>query len=88
MSEVSGKRLPVSGGFVHCLPGKPEEVQKCRFCVHSVRFITRTKDLPSPARAFCTMVRGTEDVDIKDVIEVVCDDVKQEGYRSILNVIS
>lgn len=88
MSEGTPRILPVSEGTVQCLPAKREEILKCRFCVHSVRFQTRQNDLPSPARAFCNRMRSTDEVDIKEVVKVICDDLRQEGYRSMLNVIS
>ena len=66
---------------------KREDIEKCRFCVHSVRFGIPGKEIPSPARAFCTMTRATEEVDLKKVISVVCDDAGEEGFRSIMNVI-
>ena len=88
MSGKSHRNLQVFGGFVQCLPDKREEVVKCRFCVHSVQFKTQNAEISSPARAFCSRVRSTDEVDLKDIVEVVCDDVKQEGYRSMLNVIS
>lgn len=80
--------LPVTKGTVECLPEKREEVEKCRFCVHSVRFDTATREIPSPARAFCSRSRATEEVDLTKVIRVVCDDTRQEGFRSMMNVIS
>jgi len=79
--------LQVTDGCVDCLPGKREEIEKCRFCVHSVRFDTASREIPSPARAFCTKSRSTEEVDLKKVVRVVCDDDRQEGFRSMLNVI-
>jgi len=42
---------------------------------------------PIPCPGFCTMSRATEEVDLKKVISVVCDDAGQEGFRSIMNVI-
>ncbi|HOJ95911.1 MAG TPA: hypothetical protein PK024_03615 [Methanospirillum sp.] len=79
--------LPVENGTVACLPTKREEIEKCRFCVHSVRFKIPGREIPSPARAFCTMSRATEEVDLKAVISVFCDDSRHEGFRSIMNVI-
>lgn len=81
------RTLLVEMGTVACLPTKHEDIEKCRFCVHSVRFGIPGKEIPSPARAFCTMSRATEEVDLKKVISVVCDDAGQEGFRSIMNVI-
>jgi len=81
------RTLPVEKGAVACLPDKREDIEKCRFCVHSVRFGIPGKEIPSPARAFCTMTRATEEVDLKKVISVVCDDAGEEGFRSIMNVI-
>ena len=87
MSTVT-RSLEVSKGTVECLPEKREEIEKCRFCVHSVRFGTASREIPSPARAFCSRSRATEEVDLKQVIRVVCDDTRQEGFRSMLSVIS
>lgn len=81
------RTLPVEMGTVACLSTKREDIEKCRFCVHSVRFGIPGKEIPSPARAFCTMSRATEEVDLKKVISVICDDAGQEGFRSIMNVI-
>ncbi len=82
------RSLPVEKGTVPCLPTKREDIEKCRFCVHSVRFAIPGKEIPSPARAFCNKSRATVEVDLKKVITVVCDDAGQEGFRSIMNVIS
>jgi len=82
------RTLPVEKGTVACLPDKREDVEKCRFCVHSVRFGIPGRDVPSPARAFCTMNRATVEVDLKTVTSVVCDDAGSEGFRSIMNIIS
>jgi len=87
MSTIT-RILEVSKGTVECLPEKREEIEKCRFCVHSVRFGTTTREIPSPARAFCSQSRSTEEVDLKQVIRVFCDDARREGFRSMLNVIS
>ncbi|MDD3977369.1 MAG: hypothetical protein PHI15_04345 [Methanomicrobium sp.] len=88
MTEKSTRTLKAEKGFVKCLPDKSENVEKCRFCVHSVAFLHGEKYIKSPARAFCTLTRSTEEVSLKDVTEVVCDDLRGEGYRSMMNVIS
>lgn len=82
------RTLPVEKGTVACLSDKREDIEKCRFCVHSVRFVIPGREIPSPARAFCSMSRATEEVDLKMVISVVCDDIREEGFRTIMNVIS
>ena len=84
----STRTLQVEKGTVACLPKRREDLEKCRFCVHSVKFIIPGKEVPSPARAFCSMSRATEEVDLKKVISVVCDDMREEGVRTIMNVIS
>lgn len=88
MAESPVRTLIVSEASVQCLPEKREEVLKCRFCVHSVRFHTKKTIISSPARAYCNRSRNTGEIDVKEVTEVICDDMIQEGYRSILNVIS
>jgi hypothetical protein len=85
---TSTRTLAVEKGTVACLSDKRESVEKCRFCVHSVRFVVMGKEVPSPARAFCTMSRATGEVDMQTVTDVICDDLRQEGFRSIMNVIS
>lgn len=82
------RTLQVTGRQVQCLAHKVEEIEKCRFCVHSVRFITPGGEVPSPARAFCTMSRYSGEVHLHEVTAVVCDDTRGEGYRSMLNIIS
>ncbi|MDD4127222.1 MAG: hypothetical protein PHV39_05990 [Methanomicrobium sp.] len=88
MTEKPKRNLKVDNGSVQCLSHKKEDIEKCRFCVHSVSFLENGKYIKSPARAFCTMCRSTEEVSLKDVEAVVCDDYKGEGYRSIMNIIS
>ncbi|MDD1723786.1 MAG: hypothetical protein LUQ07_01505 [Methanospirillum sp.] len=87
---VSGqlRTLQVTGRHIPCLAHKTEEIEKCRFCAHSVRFITKNGEVASPARAFCTLSRDSGEVNLQDVTAVVCDDTCGEGYRSMLNVIS
>ncbi|MBN1166645.1 MAG: hypothetical protein JXA44_05875 [Methanospirillaceae archaeon] len=80
--------LPVQKGRVSCPGGRDEPLEKCRFCVHSSRFVIVNREIESPARAFCQMSRATTSVDLSRVTGVVCDDSRGEGYRSILNVIS
>ncbi|MBP2132843.1 hypothetical protein J2128_000764 [Methanomicrobium sp. W14] len=88
MTEKKLRTLPVEKQSVQCLPSKSEDIEKCRFCVHSVYFIENGKEIKSPARAYCTMSRSTESVNLKKVEEVVCDDDRKEGFRSIMNIIS
>ncbi len=80
--------LSVQKGRVSCPGGSEEPLDKCRFCVHSSRFIYVDREIESPARAFCQMRRATTSVDLSQVIGVVCDDTRGEGYQSIMNVIS
>ncbi|WP_265582124.1 hypothetical protein [Methanofollis aquaemaris] len=44
--------------------------------------------MPSPARAYCTLQRVTNRVDFTGVSAVECDDDGNEGFRSIMTVIS
>jgi hypothetical protein len=81
------RTLPVEKGRVDCLPLKKEDLDHCRFCAHSVMFRVDGKDLPSPARAYCTLQRHTEEVDLTKVEAVMCDDLSSEGFRSIMNII-
>lgn len=87
MTNPDNREIPAKNMKVECLPGKSEELEKCRFCVHSVRFKTLKGEVPSPARAYCSMTRATESVDLKTVTAVICDDHRGEGFRSMLNVI-
>nr|WP_319540199.1 hypothetical protein [uncultured Methanospirillum sp.] len=79
--------LPVVKGYVDCLPVKREDLDHCRFCAHSVRFRVAGREVPSPARAYCTLQRKTEEVDLAKVEAVICDDLSSEGFRSIMNII-
>lgn len=87
MSKKALREIPVTGGLVECGSGKRESIDKCRFCVHSKEFLTPGGWVPSPARAYCTMTRATNQVDLKKVTAVRCDDDKKEGFRSIMNII-
>jgi hypothetical protein len=88
MEDSKYRNLDLNNGSVECLPGREEEIEKCRFCVHSVYFITKKGKIPSPARAFCNITRSTEDINLNEVKEVICDDIRGEGFRSMMNVIS
>lgn len=74
--------------MVQCLPGKKEEIVKCRFCVHSRQFKESGRWVTSPARAFCLASRTTTPVNLSRVSAVCCDDMDGEGFSSILNIIS
>ena len=88
MTENSFRTLYVEMGVVQCLPNKKESIEKCRFCVHSVYFLEKDRWIKSPARAFCTKCRSTDKVFLTDVEAVLCDDKREEGYRSMMNIIS
>ena len=88
MGDSENRNLPVIKRHVKCLSDKEEEIEKCRFCVHSVYFMTKKAKIPSPARAFCNISRSTVEVNLMDVTSVICDDAMGEGFRSIMNVIS
>ncbi len=81
------RTLEVEKGHVSCLPAKKEDLDHCRFCAHSVRFRVNGKEVPSPARAYCTMQRSTGEIDLQKVEAVICDDMTGEGFRSIMNII-
>jgi hypothetical protein len=79
--------LAVLKGRVQCLPDKKTDLDHCRFCAHSVRFRVQGVEVPSPARAYCSMQKKGEDVDLTRVEAVLCDDLSGEGFRSIMNII-
>lgn len=81
------RTLEVEKGHVSCLPAKKEDLDHCRFCAHSVRFRVNGKEVPSPARAYCTLQRSAGEVDLQKVQAVICDDMAGEGFRSIMNII-
>ncbi|MFH0966448.1 MAG: hypothetical protein V1862_02030 [Methanobacteriota archaeon] len=87
MSSRPLRTLGVIRGLVECLPHKKEDLDHCRFCAHSVRFRVNGKEVPSPARAFCSLQKNTIEVDLTKVEAVFCDDLLSEGFRSIMNII-
>ena len=87
-SDAKTRILEIENGEVQCLPGKRESIDKCRFCVHSKKFREAGAWKVSPARAYCTLSRSNDKVNFDIVEAIECDDLKNEGYRSILNVIS
>ncbi|MGC9435479.1 MAG: hypothetical protein ACP5C4_05260 [Methanomicrobiales archaeon] len=82
------REIQVSDGTVACTDGRRLPVDRCRFCVHSVRFRVGGAWIPSPARAFCTFSKSTNEVDLSRVEAVACDDRRGEGFLSMMNVIS
>ncbi len=86
MSEP--RRLPVVRGRVQCTLKEAVPVDRCRLCVYSTRVVIKGRELPSPARAYCSRCRDTPDVDMAKVEAIVCDDLSGEGFRSITNIIS
>ena len=86
MSEV--RRLLVARGRVQCTPHATVPVDRCGFCVHSARVVVKGREVPSPARAYCSRCRDTSPVDMTKVEEIVCDDLSGEGFRNIANIIS
>jgi len=88
MSDKNHRVLSVRKGRVQCTPDVEATLDHCRFCAHSVAFTVRGRQVRSPARAYCTFSRSTEDVDLATVEAVTCDDATGEGYRSIMNIIS
>jgi hypothetical protein len=86
MSEE--RYLPVVRGRVQCTPKEVASIDRCRLCVHSARVVVKGRELPSPARAYCSRCRDIPDVDMAKVEAIVCDDLSGEGFRSITNIIS
>ncbi|MDD3857667.1 MAG: hypothetical protein PHP43_06410 [Methanoculleus sp.] len=86
MSEP--RRLTVVRGRVRCTEHESVPVDQCRLCVHSSRVVVRGKELPSPARAYCSQCRDAPDIDMAKVEAVLCDDLSGEGFRSIATIIS
>ncbi|MBN1431688.1 MAG: hypothetical protein JW931_02840 [Methanomicrobiaceae archaeon] len=88
MNDNKSRILEVEVGKVLCLPKKREPVEKCIFCVHSKKIHEAGVWKISPARAYCVLNRSDDKVNIEKADAIECDDIKGEGYRSILNVIS
>ena len=86
MSET--RRLPVFRGRVQCTERESVPVAQCRLCVHSARVVVKGAELPSPARAYCSRCRDAPNIDMAKVEAVLCDDLSEEGFRSIANIIS
>ncbi|MDD1673551.1 MAG: hypothetical protein LUP99_03980 [Methanomicrobiales archaeon] len=88
MSEKAIKKQVRQKGLVECRPGEVITLDYCRFCVHSKAFIIHGKEVPSPARIYCLSHRQSkEEIDFGSVEEVLCEDKKSEGYRSMMNII-
>ena len=68
MSEV--RRLLVARGRVQCTPHATVPVDRCGFCVHSARVVVKGREVPSPARAYCSRCRDTSPVDMAKVEEI------------------
>jgi hypothetical protein len=88
MTDGNYRILKVISGFVECLPEKKENTERCRFCVHSRKFMVNGVWYDSPARTYCMACRTTRMPDYKNADAVMCDDLKIEGFRSFLNIIS
>jgi len=88
MSDHGSRRLPVVGGRVQCTPDTAVSVDRCGFCVHSALVVVGGRELPSPARAYCSRCQVTSGVDMAKVEAVICDDARGEGFRSITSIIS
>ncbi|MDD1675812.1 MAG: hypothetical protein LUQ17_03905 [Methanomicrobiales archaeon] len=87
MSEKAMEK-EIRKGAVECRPGEVLSIDYCRFCVHSRSFIAQGKEIPSPARIYCLRQRpAKEKVDFSLVQAVMCEDKKNEGYRSMMNII-
>ena len=87
MSGSEHRILEVRSGRVACLPGRDETIEHCRFCVYSRSFRVRSQYIPSPALAFCVKQRSCDDVNLREVEAVTCADHRNEGYRSMMNII-
>lgn len=89
MSEkVTNKRVRAKGR-VECTPDEVVTVDHCRFCVHSQAFTVHGRSVPSPARVYCLYhKKSDEKINFSEVEAVECDDVKGEGFRSMMNIIS
>jgi hypothetical protein len=88
MNDKRARELPVLDSSVQCTAQKREPLERCRFCAHSTHFIVNGKAVRSPARAFCTFQRATDEVRLSEVSVVLCDDLRNEGFSSIMNIIS
>lgn len=88
MDDKKSRILEAGGGEVQCLSNRREPLEKCRLCVHSVKFREAGVWKPSPARAYCVLSRNCGKVNMKAVNAVECNDTAGEGYRSIMNIIS
>jgi hypothetical protein len=88
MAEDGMRILVVEKGTVPCLPERSVTLDRCRFCAHSRYFEVKGRKVTSPARAYCSRSRATEEVDLLVVTRVWCDDLRSEGYRSIMSIIS
>ncbi|MDK2990531.1 MAG: hypothetical protein PWR16_2060 [Methanoculleus sp.] len=82
------RRLAVVRGRVQCTVKETVPVDRCRLCVHSALVVVKGRELPSPARAYCSRCRDAPKIDMAKVETVVCDDLSGEGFRSIANIIS
>jgi hypothetical protein len=87
MSRDEHRILEVISGRVACLPGRNETIEHCRFCVYSRAFRVRGQYVTSPALAFCLRQRSCDEVDLREVEAVSCADYRNEGYRSMMNII-
>ena len=88
MSDRGFRRLQVIQGQVQCTPDKVVSVDLCKLCAHSASVVVRGEVLPSPARAYCSRCRDTPHINMTEVEAIVCDDIREEGFRSIANIIS
>jgi hypothetical protein len=88
MTETGERELPVERGTVECRPGVRIGLDRCRFCASSRAFREGGTWKRSPALAYCTLSRATEEVDLSKVEAVRCRDRTGEGFRSIMSIIS
>jgi len=88
MTDKKTRILEVEKGEVQCLPDRRVSIEKCRFCVHSKKILESGVWKASPARAYCVLNKNNDRVDMEKADAIECDDLKREGYRSILNIIS
>ena len=88
MTEDEYRIILVIKGRVQCLTDKKEPVENCGFCVHSREFRVKDRFITSPALAYCTKCRVTENVDFTKAEAVKCADRQGGGFHSITNIIS
>ncbi|MDD1672114.1 MAG: hypothetical protein LUO82_03835 [Methanomicrobiales archaeon] len=89
MSEKVTRKQVRGNGRVECTKDEFVTIDHCRFCVHSTAFAIHGRSVPSPARIYCLYhTKSDETINFSEVEAVECDDMKGEGFRSMMNIIS